>query len=135
MPMSVLLVDDNPYVLALLTRALAVQGADAVRVVGAVVGGRGAVAQAWRLRPDVVLVDLTLPEVTGLQLLPRLRRMLPDAILIALSLLGRPAERDAAVAAGADGFVSKTRLGRDLLPTIQRLAAHAPRSGVISEEE
>ncbi len=124
MPLSVLLVDDNPYVLRLLGYILAGHGADAVQVIGAVMGGLGAIAQAWRLRPDVVLVDLTLPEGPGLTLLPRLRRTLPNAILIALSLLGRPAERDAA---GADGLVAKTRLARDLLPTIQRLAARAPR--------
>ncbi len=127
MPLSVFLVDDNPYVLRLLGYILAGHGADAVQVIGAVMGGLGAIAQAWRLRPDVVLVDLTLPEGSGLTLLPRLRRTLPGAILIALSLLGRPAERDAAVAAGADGLVAKTRLARDLLPTIQRLAARAPR--------
>jgi len=127
MTLSVLLVDGNPHFLRVLDRFLAADGDGAVRVVGSVVGGRDAVTQAARLQPDVILVDLKMPDVPGLQLLPELRTMLPDAILIALTLMEPDECREDAWAAGADAVVSKASLAYDLLPTIQRFAAGAPR--------
>jgi DNA-binding NarL/FixJ family response regulator len=129
MTLSVLLVDDNPHFLRILDRFLSVQRDGDVRVVGSVVGGRDAVAEAERLRPDVILVDLKMPDVPGLQLLPQLRKTLPKAILIALSLMDPEDYRDDTLAAGADAFVSKASLECDLLPAIQRLASREPRRG------
>lgn len=127
MTMSVLLVDDNPHFLRVLDRFLSQHGGDDVRVVGSIVGGRDALAQAAWLQPDVVLVDLKMPDVSGLQLLPPLRQTLPDAILIALSLMEPSQYRDDALAAGADAFVSKSSLECDLIPAIRRLALRASR--------
>jgi two-component system, NarL family, response regulator len=129
MSRSVLLVDDNPTFLRILTRFLAGQREEDVRVVGAVVGGREAVAQAERLQPDVILLDLEMPDVPGLDLLPRLRATVPDARLIALTLLDPASVQAAALAAGADAFVSKTSLEYDLLPAIQGHAPLAQRRG------
>ena len=127
MPRSVLLVDDNPHFLQSLDRFLAVHGEAGAQVVGTVVGGRDAVGRAARLRPDVILVDLKTPDISGIELLPQLRRALPNAILIVLSLT-EPAEcEEGARAAGADAFVSTARLECDLIPTIQRFASRAPR--------
>jgi two-component system, NarL family, nitrate/nitrite response regulator NarL len=125
--LSVLLVDDNRTFLRILTEFLAEQGAGVVRVVGSVLGGRDAVAQAETLQPDVVLVDLQMPLQSGLTLLPHLRARLPDAILVALTLLDPESYQAATLAAGADAFVSKMRLEHDLLPTIRRLVARGPR--------
>lgn len=127
MPLSVLLVDDNPHFLRVLAGFLAAHGEAAVQVVGTVVGGREAVAQAARLRPDVILVDLKMPDVPGLDVLAQLRRALPEAILVALSLADPTEYGAAAMVAGADAFVSKAWLECDLLPRIQRLAARPPR--------
>ena len=123
MTLSVLLVDDNPHFLRVLDRFLTAHGDGDVRVVGTVVGGRDAIPQAERLRPDVILVDLKMPDCSGLELLPKFRKTLPGAILIALSLMDADECRDATLAAGANAFVSKTSLECDLLPAIQRLAA------------
>jgi CheY-like chemotaxis protein len=119
MSRSVLLVDDNPTFLRILTRFLAGQREEDVRVVGAVVGGREAVAQAERLQPDVILLDLEMPDVPGLDLLPRLRATLPKARLIALTLMDPGSFQAKALAAGADAFVSKASLEYDLFPAIQ----------------
>jgi DNA-binding NarL/FixJ family response regulator len=127
MPLSVLLVDDNPHFLRVLDSFLADAGEGEVRVVGNVLGGGDAVARAEWHQPDIVLVDLKMPDVPGLQLLPQLRLTLPSAILIAMSLSDSDEYRDAAAAAGADAFVSKASLDRDLLPTIRRLASQRQR--------
>ena len=129
MTLSALLVDDNPHFLRILDRFLSAYGDGTVRVVGSVVGGRDAVAQAVWLRPDVILVDLTMPDVPGLQLLPQLRRTLPDAVLIALSLRDPGEYQEDTIAAGADAFVSKASLECDLLPAVQRLASREARRG------
>ena len=126
MTWSVLLIDDNPAFLRILARFLADAGEGALHVVGTVLGGRDAVAQAATLQPDVVLVDLQMPLRSGLELLPHLRARLPDAILVALSLLDPEQYEEAARAAGADAFVSKMHLERELLPTLHRLAARKP---------
>jgi hypothetical protein len=76
--LSVLLVDDNRTFLRILTRFLSEYGEGALRVVGSLEGGRDAVAEAERLQPDVILVDLKMPDVPGLQLLPA-SPTLPDA--------------------------------------------------------
>jgi two-component system nitrate/nitrite response regulator NarL len=132
---SVLLVDHNPHFLRVLDRFLAASGDGAVQVVGSVVGGRDAIAQAARLRPDVILLDLKMPDMPGLRLLPQLRTMLPDAMLIALTLMESDEYREDAWAAGADAFVAKARLESDLIPTIQRFAARAPRHWLTPEPE
>jgi DNA-binding NarL/FixJ family response regulator len=126
MSLSVLLVDDNPHFLRILDHFLAAHGRGDVRVVGTVEGGRDVVAEAERLQPDVILVDLKMPDVPGLQLLPQLRRTFPGAILIAMSLINPEECRDDTLAAGADAFVSKARIERDLIPAIRRLAAREP---------
>ena len=126
MTWSVLLIDDNPTFLRTLARFLTDHGEGALHVVGTVLGGRDAVAQAEALQPDVVLVDLQMPLRSGLALLPHLRACLPDAILVALSLLDPNRYQAAALAAGADAFVSKAHLEHEVLPTVHRLAARKP---------
>ena len=132
--LSVLLVDDNPHFLRILSRFLSAHSEGTLRVVGSVMGGRDALARAERQRPNVILVGLMMVDVPGLQLLPQLRRTSPDAILIALSLIDFDPYRNDALAAGADAFVSKMCLERDLLPTIQQFASRAPRLGMIPLE-
>lgn len=125
MPITIMLVDNNPAFLRVLARFLAESGEGDLEVVGSVVGGREAVAEAERLRPDVVLVDLAMEDLPGLLLLPRLRQAMPGTALIALSLLDPEDCRRAAEEAGAQAFVSKGSLDRELIPTIRRLASPA----------
>jgi two-component system response regulator NreC len=121
-PISVLLVDDNPIFLRILTRFLEERSRLEVIVVGSADGGEKALAKAPLLKPQAILVDLAMPDIHGLDLIPRLRAILPDAIIIALTLMDPNSYRDAVMAVGADGFVSKATLEADLLPTIRRLA-------------
>jgi DNA-binding NarL/FixJ family response regulator len=121
-PISVLLVDDNPTFLRVLTRFLLQQYQDEVRVVGTASCGMAALARAQELRPRVILLDLAMPVLPGLNTIPRLRIMLPDVGIIALTLLDPNGYREAALAAGANEFVAKATLATDLLPAIRRVA-------------
>ena len=115
----VLLVDDHEAFLHVATEFL--QRHDELTVVGAARGGEEALTQAQDLRPQVILVDLNMPGLSGLETIPRLRAMLPEVGIIALTLLDPKAYRQAALAAGADDFVLKANLSTHLLPSIRRV--------------
>jgi two-component system response regulator NreC len=117
-PISVLLVDNNPIFLRAASRFLETHAE--VVVVGTAAGGEEALARAQELRPQVVLIDLAMPDLPGLQAIPRLRAMLPDMGIIALTMLDTDVYRRAALAAGADGFVPKAAMHTDLLASIRR---------------
>jgi DNA-binding NarL/FixJ family response regulator len=119
-PISVLLVDDNPSFLRIATRFLE-QHEDVV-VVGAAGGGEEALALAQDLEPDIVLIDLAMPGLSGLETIPHLRAVLPGVGIIALTMLDTNSYWQAALAAGADGFVPKASLDTDLLPAMRRVA-------------
>ncbi len=115
----VFLVDDHEPFLRAATDFL--QRHHELASVGAVRGGEEAVAQAQDLRPQVILVDLNMPGLSGLETISCLRVMLPEVGIIALTLLATNAYRRATLAAGADDFVSKANLIIDLLPAIRRV--------------
>lgn len=90
--------------------------------------GEEALVRAKELQPQVVLLDLAMPGLGGFQTIPRLRSMMPDVGIIALTVLDTNGYREAALAAGGDDFVPKSTLNTDLLPAIRRVAqARRPR--------
>lgn len=76
-----------------------------------IVGEAAAAAEALRLAaslsPDVILVDVSLPDGDGIDLLPRLREVLPNACCVILTLDDTPQQRRRALSTGAAGFVGK----------------------------
>jgi DNA-binding NarL/FixJ family response regulator len=120
-PISLLLVDDSATFLRLVSRFLSEQYPDEVVIVGVADGGEAGLAQAHALRPDIVLIDLVMPGLPGLKAIPLLRAALPNLNIIALTLMEPNGYRQAALAAGADEFVSKATLATDLLPAIRRV--------------
>jgi DNA-binding NarL/FixJ family response regulator len=76
---------------------------------------------AAQAKPCVALVDLIMPRVTGLELIPQLRQEVSGIMIIAVTLHGQAAYRDAAKDAGADAFVAKNLFSRTLVPIIQQL--------------
>ena len=91
-------------------------------VVGTVERGEDALAQIQALQPHVILIDLAMPGLPGLQAIPRLRHALPEMGIVALTVMNSNSFRQAALAAGADIFIPKATMGTDLLPAIRRLA-------------
>jgi two-component system response regulator DesR len=118
-PISVLLIDDNPTFLRIVERFLKQE--EEINVVGAVEGGEDALALLHRLRPDIVLTDLAMPKVSGMETILRMRAAWPKMGIVALTLLDTNGYRQAALTAGADDFVAKDTLNTDLMPTIRRV--------------
>jgi DNA-binding NarL/FixJ family response regulator len=119
-PISVLLVDDNPTFLRILRRFLGEE--EGLLVVGTASSGEEALAIAQGQQPQVILLDLAMPGLGGLNTIPRLRSKMPDVSIIALTVLDSSGYREAALAAGADDFVAKADLSTDLVPAIHRLS-------------
>ncbi len=116
---SVLLVDDNPTFRKVAAKFL--KTLPGLIVAGTAVGGLDGLAQAKRLRPDLILVDLHMRDLGGLSLIPQLRALLPQTNIIALTLLEASAFRGVSLEAGADEFVDKATMFADLWPAIERV--------------
>ena len=135
-PIRVLLIDDNPGFLRIATRFLQEACLGEVTVVGTARGGREALAQTLDPPPEVILLDLMMPDLNGLDVIPRLRARLPHARIIALTLLDTSSYQSAALAAGADAFIPKTAMNTDLLPAIrQAMQANRERCELDNEAE
>jgi|tagenome__1003787_1003787.scaffolds.fasta_scaffold20988632_3 CheY-like chemotaxis protein len=88
-------------------------------VVGSAADGQQALDALPSARPDVVLLDLSMPVMDGLEALPLIRRDAPHAVVVMLS--GYPREKFERTArdAGADGYLEKKDLVSDLLPKLR----------------
>jgi|SRR5581483_3980839 len=117
--MRVLLVDDSPQFAAAAARFLS--AVEKLEIVGQARSGREALEQVASLHPDVVLMDMVMPEMDGLEATRRIKRTDSPPQIIILTLHDGSEYRQQARLAGADGFVSKTDFGTALLPLIQRL--------------
>lgn len=132
LPIRILLVDDNSVFLNSVECFLSTD--PAVKVVGRALSGRSALEQISSLQPDLVLMDLSMPEMSGLEAmrLIKARTDAPPKVVI-LTLYDHPQYRQASQAAGADGFVNKAELGTQLIPQICTLlggnAADAEKEG------
>ena len=118
-PIRALLVDDSFMFLACLRELLDTHGQ--VQVLGMAANGSEALDKAAELTPDLVLMDLNMPYMDGLEATGVLRQRLPDARIIIMTLEETPEAKAAARAHGAHGFVGKSRIIADLMSEIHRV--------------
>ena len=111
----VLLVDDHPGVAKALDRALSA----ACDVVGVIADGRE-VAAAARFQPAIIVMDVNLPSVGGLDVCRHLTENNPRVKVVVISAMGDDDTRDAALAAGASGFFGKSETD-ELIVAIGRI--------------
>jgi DNA-binding NarL/FixJ family response regulator len=117
----VLLVDDSPEFLESASHFL---NADPqIEIVGRAHSGRGALEKVPVLKPDLVLMDLSMPEMNGLDATRAIKAHANGPRVIILTLHDNPEYRAAAAAVRADGFITKTELYLQLLPLIHQLFA------------
>jgi DNA-binding NarL/FixJ family response regulator len=104
-PIRVLIADDTSDIRLLLGIALGLAGD--FEVVGEAADGEVAVSLAGRLQPDVVLLDLAMPVMDGLQALPLIREQCARALVVVLSGFGPSTMAEEAIARGAHHYVQK----------------------------
>ena len=97
-----------------------------LEIVGEAVDGPSAVSQALALKPDVILLDLMLPGLTGIQVIQRLRPALPECRILLLTSFAEDQNVVAAMQAGAAGYLLKDVLQGDLLSAIRQAMLGEP---------
>ena len=112
-PLRVLIVDDTPIVRAVVRRALATDAR--FEVVGESANGREAIEHTSEFLPDLVLLDLAMPEMDGLEALPHILGAAPSARVIVLSAFSPDQMAHRAIAAGALAYLEKNRLAKELV--------------------
>ena len=117
--MKVLIVDDHPIVRAGLGRLLA---ADPEMTVTEAANGQEAVASFRDTSPDLVILDLNLPGMGGIEVLRRLRIENPNARVLVISMYDNPSYVARVLKAGARGYVSKNAPPEHILEGIRRVA-------------
>jgi DNA-binding NarL/FixJ family response regulator len=123
-PITVVLVDDQPAIRHGLRLRIAAES-DIV-VVGEAGDGAAALDLVTALAPDVVIMDVSMPGIDGIDATSRLRAMAPGSTIVILSLHDDAVTRARAATAGAAAFVSKHEADALLLDTIRRLGQPHP---------
>ncbi|MDR6317255.1 response regulator transcription factor [Actinoplanes couchii] len=131
----VLVVDDDPTVSDVVRRYLEQDGCE-VRL--AADGAAGLAAVAERV-PDLVVLDLMMPGVDGLEVCRRLRGRFPDLPVIMLTALGEEADRVLGLEVGADDYVTKPFSPRELVlrirSVLRRSSVHPSAPGTLTDAE
>ena len=102
---SILIVDDHPLTREALASLLEQHGFD---VVGQAADGQEAIAEAGRLQPELVLLDLTMPGMDGLAALPHIREVSPESEVVVLTASGTEENLLEAIRLGAAGYLLKS---------------------------
>jgi DNA-binding NarL/FixJ family response regulator len=112
-PLRVLIADDHRLMVEALQRVLAER--EDIEVVGHARDGAELLSLLGRTRPDVVLLDIGMPEIDGIEAAARIRGRLPDVRILMLTAYGHPEAVQAAERAGADGYILKSAAADDLI--------------------
>ncbi len=121
---SVLIVDDDPQFRAVLSRLL--EREPELRIVDEAGDGEASVRSIRETAPDVVLMDIRMPGIDGLEATRRIKAERPTTKIVILTSFAEEAYRRAASESGADAFLVKKMLSRELLPTIRRVLGGGP---------
>lgn len=118
-PLRILLVDDfaswRSYVASVL------QERECFEVVGEAADGQEAIEKATELQPDLILMDIAMPKLNGIEAARRIRDRAANSKIVFISLEICDELAEAAVAVGAQAYIAKREIRAKLLPTIDRL--------------
>jgi DNA-binding NarL/FixJ family response regulator len=127
-PLKVLIADDHPLIIAGIRRTI--EHLDDMQVVGEARSGTEVAELVERRRPDIVLMDLRMPGVTGVELIELIHARWPQTKAIVLSACDDRATIDAALGAGASAYVLKSAHTVDIAAILRQAASggvfHAP---------
>jgi two-component system chemotaxis response regulator CheY len=121
-PLKLLIVDDSNVMRRRIERS---QQIDRLEVVGHASNGVEAIDLFQRTDPDVVTMDITMPEMDGIECVERLVEMKPSVLILVVSALADKATAVEAVAKGANGFLNKPFTDRQLNDALLELIGGA----------
>jgi len=123
-PLQILVADDHEVVRAGV-QAL-IEHERGWEVCAIAVNGQQAVDTAKRLKPEVIVLDLTMPELNGLDALRQIKRALPNTEVMVFSAYHSEEVIEQVFEAGAKSYIQKSEAGRHLVAAIKSLAEHKP---------
>ena len=124
-PVRVLIVDDHALARAGMRMLLA--GARRLEIVGEAADGRDALILCRRLRPDLVLMDVRLPDMDGLAATRAIRNAQPEIRVLLITMYEAPEYASEALRAGAAGYLLKGASRREVLAALNRALTARPK--------
>jgi len=116
--LKLMIVDDSNIIRRRIERS---QQIERLEVVGAAANGRDAIEMFRRTSPDVVTMDLTMPEMDGIECVQQLVAIKPDVLILVVSALADKATAVEAIEKGANGFLCKPFTDRQLNDALEEL--------------
>jgi len=120
----VLIVDDQDFMRKALRRLVEIQ--PSFKVCGEASDGEQAVQKAFELQPQVVVMDINMPRMDGLEATRRIHKQLPGTEILIFTQYEPAQASQAAEEAGARGCVAKSEAVHQLLPALKTVSAHQP---------
>jgi DNA-binding NarL/FixJ family response regulator len=121
--LRILLVDDNKLLAEGLTNLLTAYGNE---VVGIASDGMEAIKLAETLKPDLILMDISMPRHSGFEATRRIKSLLPKIKIVMLTASGEDADLFESIKSGADGYLIKNLSGRELIDALQQFDQGMP---------
>lgn len=121
MPHTILIVDDHDIIREGIKTIL--RKHDEYEIVGEASDGEDALLKAAELKPDVVLLDITMPKRTGLEIIEQIQRVSRDTKIIVISVHKADAYVMRAMKGGVKGYLNKENAADDLLPALRKVTA------------
>jgi two-component system, NarL family, response regulator DegU len=92
-----------------------------LEILGGAITGEIALTMINDLKPDLILLDLSLPDMKGIDLLERIKQMKKSPRVVIVSFKDHQPYQELSIASGADGFISKSEFGIQIFPLIHKL--------------
>lgn len=123
-PITVLVVDDEARIRRF--ARLLLESDSKVSVVGEADNGRAAADMARELSPDIILMDISMPEMNGLEAAKKILHDCPNIRIIMTTAMGTEPYRRVSMSLGASDFLDKSTLDSELIEAVHRTARHGP---------
>ena len=120
----VLIADDSPMALRSVCKYLELE--KELEIVGTARDGQHTLHQVKRFRPDLVLTDLSMPQMNGLEAAAELRKAFPQVRVLIFSELSGLSLSEECLRSGADGFVEKSQMPEKLMQEVRKLFPNCP---------